>query len=1019
MALPGRRQRELLAALALRVGRPASAEALAVSIYGDPLPKTATESVRMHVSALRRAVAKADPGLDMALRTSSPGYVLDTALTQTDLIDAERLVDAAEQAARAGDVVNALREAEKAADLWRGEPLREFDSTPFGAQSSPALHALHARCLKILASAALSFGPAELESALTRLSTRRDWHPWDETLVALIAHCQYRAGRQEAALRTLTQYRDALVDELGLDPSPELLVLHKRILTQDPVLEAPVIRRTAGPVGRVVGRDSELSAVIKAIGDPSVRLVIVGGPAGIGKSTVLSEVAQRCAALTVRPRADDGPYDALRRAFRMRATDATSSTRGVFGEVRPSHTLVVNPLLHHLRSGPDVVVIDDADHLDDGSVSILQKVVTDDTVPLTVVMGSRRPGTMLTAWVATGADLRVVHLQDLEDTTVRDIASHHAPNLSAAQTADLVRRAAGNPGRLLELVTVAGSHSGRTAGTSGLNGDIRRVVQAVGVLAPLSTTELAAVLGISAVEVGSAVRAAAELGLLTNDDETLRVADSTSAREAGAGVVDDQRARLHAAMAAYLGTSIRHGDAVRRGQHLLCSDELPGEQVVSDGVLAATRSAITLGWFDTARALVEAGLRRPGCDTAQELALRLERARISIAGDDTATANEELREVFRRSAELGLADLASSSLLTLQTLGVTVGGDGFLLTSWQWLTEHLLPEPGEVRTKAYCGAAYAALTGEQPELAATMLDRAEKNRVLTPTEEAMVSHARLLTSRTAPDPDGVARTQLARLQQAALLRSEPEIEVRMRLDRVIVALDGGDVDTAASSLRGMSEMADELGHPQGRWISRAAAASVALCTGDYSLAAARSIEAAEIGTALGVPETVISGAAFQLALHERNGQLPQLRPLLEAMSDPPDTIAVAWHSGAALAALAVDDLDGASRHWARIQDRAKVFRPSLLAVPGDYLAADAASAVGDFETAQILAARLAPIADRFVVVGSAVAVFGPVARVLALVAQRCGDPVRAAQMWELNDRLCSRGALAWHTSTRP
>ena len=1017
VALSGRRPRELLTVLALRIGRPASAEMLAASIYGDPLPKTATESVRMHVTALRRAVGKANPDLDMALRTSSPGYVLDASLTQTDLIDAERLVDAAEQAVRAGDPANAFREAEKAVDLWRGEPLREFEATPFGIDSSPALLALHSRALKILGNAALSFGPAEIDSAITRLWHGRNWHPWDEALVGLLARCQYRAGHQQAALQTLADHRVALISELGLDPSTDLLSLERRILQQDPTLSFHVIHGASAPsgrTGRVLGRDVELSSVARAIADPAVRLVLVGGPAGIGKSTVLHETATRCAAMTIMPRADDGPYDGRRRALRLRANDSAHGGRGVFGDVRPSAALIADPLLHQLRTGPEVIVVDDADQLDDGTVSILRRLVLEPETSITLIMGSRRPGTLLTAWVAAGADLRVVHLQDMDAATLAAIARERFPQLGAGQISELTRRAGGSPGRMLELAQGSASPHPDSTSTPRLGADARRVVEAVAALFPVSVSELSAVLRVSSAEVSAALGSAAEQGLVSIDSEMVTLTRHQAAHE----LAGQDRFRLHRALAAYLASSIRHSDAVRRGDHLLNAGDTVTSDVVADGLIAGTRSAITLGWFDTAARLVEAGLTRPDLEPESRLTLRLEGARISIARDNTQVANEELRMVFLESFERRMADLAAMSLLCLQSLGVAVGGDDFLLTSWSAVVAELLPEPGELRTKALCGAAYASLTGEQPDVAAEILDRAEPTESATPTEVAMVCHARLLTSRMSPDPEGVARVQLARLQAAALLRSEPEIEVRLRLDRVIVALDEGDVETASASLRGAAEMADELGHPQARWISRAAAASVALCSGDFDLAAARSIEAAQIGTALGVPETVISGAAFQLALHERRGELPQLRPLLEAMSDPPDTIAVAWHSGAALAALAVGDGAGAHQHWSRIRDRARIFKPSLLAVPGDYLAAEAASAVGDLETARLLADRLRPIADRFVVVGSAVAVFGPVARVLALVAQRDGDPVGAAQMWELNDRLCERGALAWHTEAR-
>ena len=51
----------------------------------------------------------------------------------------------------------------------------------------------------------------------------------------------YRSGRQAEALDAYQDARRALVDELGIDPSPALQELERAILRQDPALdlEAP------------------------------------------------------------------------------------------------------------------------------------------------------------------------------------------------------------------------------------------------------------------------------------------------------------------------------------------------------------------------------------------------------------------------------------------------------------------------------------------------------------------------------------------------------------------------------------------------------------------------------------------------------------------------------------------------------------------------------------------------------------------------------------------------------------
>ena len=85
-----------------------------------------------------------------------------------------------------------------------------------------------------------------------------------ERLIASLMLALYRAGRQTDALDAFQAARRRLVDELGLEPGPELQELQRRILEHDPTLGAP--RRLAplsGPrrarwlvVGRAAGRRS-------------------------------------------------------------------------------------------------------------------------------------------------------------------------------------------------------------------------------------------------------------------------------------------------------------------------------------------------------------------------------------------------------------------------------------------------------------------------------------------------------------------------------------------------------------------------------------------------------------------------------------------------------------------------------------------------------------------------------------------------------------------------------------------
>ena len=64
-------------------------------------------------------------------------------------------------------------------------------------------------------------------------------HPLRERLRRSLVLALYRAGRQAEALEAYRAARRALVDDLGIEPSPELAELERAILRHDPALALP------------------------------------------------------------------------------------------------------------------------------------------------------------------------------------------------------------------------------------------------------------------------------------------------------------------------------------------------------------------------------------------------------------------------------------------------------------------------------------------------------------------------------------------------------------------------------------------------------------------------------------------------------------------------------------------------------------------------------------------------------------------------------------------------------------
>ena len=226
--LGGPKQRAVLAHLLLRANELVPAETLIDEIWGEEPPERARNVIQTYISHLRKAI-----GHDR-IQGHAPGYRLRLDSSE---FDAARFVALMRDAKKAlpVDPNVAVGTLNDGLALWRGPALADLATQPSLLAEAARLDELRLEAQEhriegLLASGTQAGAIGDLETLLAN-------NPWKETLWGLLMLAYYREGRQADALGAYQRAREMLADELGIDPSPELMRLHERVLKQDPGLD--------------------------------------------------------------------------------------------------------------------------------------------------------------------------------------------------------------------------------------------------------------------------------------------------------------------------------------------------------------------------------------------------------------------------------------------------------------------------------------------------------------------------------------------------------------------------------------------------------------------------------------------------------------------------------------------------------------------------------------------------------------------------------------------------------------
>ena len=230
VSLGGPKQRLVLAVLLVEADRVVSDDRLVDELWTDEPPGGARHAIQTYVSELRRVLTDEIVREGRGYRIVLDPEFVDAHRFETLVAAArQRIVDAPASAA------TILREA---LGLWHGEPYG-------GVAESPLLRSEIQRLTEVRMDAVEDRLAADLEAGrhaevVPELGALSREHPYRERLHALHMLALYRSDRQADALRAYHRARRWLLEEMGIDPSPDLQKLERQILTQDPELEPPV-----------------------------------------------------------------------------------------------------------------------------------------------------------------------------------------------------------------------------------------------------------------------------------------------------------------------------------------------------------------------------------------------------------------------------------------------------------------------------------------------------------------------------------------------------------------------------------------------------------------------------------------------------------------------------------------------------------------------------------------------------------------------------------------------------------
>ncbi|MFG1924705.1 BTAD domain-containing putative transcriptional regulator [Cryptosporangium sp. NPDC048952] len=281
----------MLALLLARAGEQVPLDEMIDALWPDGPPASAAGSLHGYASRLRRALEPDRPirAPSRWIERVSRGYRLVATADEVDLLWFRRRVAEAREAASTTAAIPAYVDA---LEVWHGPVAAGLD---MAVRSHPTFRALDREYAGVLADAA----DVALDAGLTRdvlpfLQRQAALEPLDEALQARVIRTLAAEGRRGPALALYRSVRDRLVDELGIEPGPELRSAHEDVLHGEGAEKNTVPAQLPAALATFTGRAAELAAIDAAV--DAGAAVAVRGMGGVGKTALVVRWAHSVAA---------------------------------------------------------------------------------------------------------------------------------------------------------------------------------------------------------------------------------------------------------------------------------------------------------------------------------------------------------------------------------------------------------------------------------------------------------------------------------------------------------------------------------------------------------------------------------------------------------------------------------------------------------------------------------------------------------------------------------------------------